>query len=53
VDTGVVMAEITVEIVGGQELVSVITRTSAEHLQLQFGDNVTVIIKSTEVMIDK
>jgi molybdopterin-binding protein len=53
VKLGGVMAEITVEIAGGQELVSVITRTSAEHLQLQAGDQVTVIVKSTEVMLAK
>jgi molybdopterin-binding protein len=45
------MAEITVELANGEELVSVITRTSAEHLSLQVGDQVTVIIKSTEVML--
>lgn len=50
---GGVMAEITVEIGGGQEITSVITRTSAERLQLQAGDHVTVIIKSTEVMLGK
>jgi molybdopterin-binding protein len=53
VKLGGVMAEITVEIAGGQELVSVITRTSAEQLQLQQGDQVTVIVKSTEVMLAK
>lgn len=50
---GGVMAEITVQIAGGQELVSVITRSSAERLGLQAGDQVTVIIKSTEVMLGK
>jgi molybdopterin-binding protein len=34
VKLGGVMAEITVEIAAGHELVSVITRTSAERLQL-------------------
>lgn len=53
VKLGGVMAEITVEIANGEELVSVITRTSAEHLSLQVGDQVTVIIKSTEVMLGK
>jgi molybdopterin-binding protein len=53
VNLGGVMAEVTVEIAGGQELVSVITRASAERLQLQAGDQVTVIIKSTEVMLGK
>jgi molybdopterin-binding protein len=53
VKLGGVMAEIAVEIAGGQELVSVITRGSAERLQLQAGDQVTIIIKSTEVMLGK
>jgi molybdopterin-binding protein len=53
VKLGGVMAEITVELANGEELVSVITRTSAEHLSLQVGDQVTVIIKSTEVMLGK
>ncbi len=53
VHLGSVMAEITVQIAGGQELVSVITRGSAERLRLQAGDSVTVIIKSTEVMLGK
>lgn len=46
------MAEVTVEI-GGQEIVSVITRGSAERLGLRQGDAVTVIIKSTEVLLGK
>jgi molybdopterin-binding protein len=39
--------------VGGQEIVSVITRSSAEHLGLVVGDDVRAIVKSTEVMILK
>jgi molybdopterin-binding protein len=50
---GGVMAEVSVEIAGGQTLVSVITRTSAERLGLQAGGKVTVISKSTEVMLGK
>jgi molybdopterin-binding protein len=53
VKLGGVMAEVTVQIAGGQGLVSVITRGSAEKLNLQAGDQVTVIIKSTEVMLGK
>jgi len=49
---GDVMAEVIVE-VGGQEVVSAITRSSAERLALQAGDAVTVVIKSTEVMLAK
>ena len=47
---GGVMAEIVVS-VGENEIVSVITRKSAEELGLSEGDEVTVIIKSTEVML--
>ena len=50
---GGVMAEITVEIAGGHELVSVITRASAERLGLKAGDQATAIIKSTEGVLGK
>jgi molybdopterin-binding protein len=52
VRTDGLMAEIVVD-VGGQEVVSVITRSSAEALRLASGDAVTVVIKSSEVMISK
>ncbi|HEU0000074.1 MAG TPA: TOBE domain-containing protein [Ktedonobacteraceae bacterium] len=51
VKLGAVMAEIVVELPDGQEIVSAITRTSAESLNLKAGDAITAIIKSTEVMI--
>jgi len=47
-----VMAEVRVTI-GDQELVSVITRSSAQRMRLQVGDEVVAVIKSTEVMIGK
>ena len=53
VKLGSVMAEVIVELSDGQEIVSAITRTSAESLNLQTGDDVVVIIKSTEVMVGK
>ena len=46
------MAEVEVRI-GDQELVSVITRSSAERLRLKIGDEVFAVIKSTEIMIGK
>ncbi len=46
------MAEVQVRI-GDQELVSVITRSSAERLGLKVGDEVFAVIKSTEIMIGK
>jgi molybdopterin-binding protein len=53
VNLGTVMAEVVVELPDGQEIVSAITRTSAESLNLKAGDVVVAIIKSTEVMIGK
>ena len=50
VKLGNVMAEVVVDI-GGNEMVAAITRQSAEGLNLQTGKPVTVIIKSTEVML--
>jgi molybdopterin-binding protein len=52
VKTGGVMAEIQVEIEPGS-VTSAITDSSREALDLHEGDQVTVIIKSTEVMIAK
>ncbi len=51
VKLGAVMAEVVVVLADGQEIVSAITRTSAESLNLKEGDDVVAIIKSTEVMI--
>ena len=39
--------------VGKNQIESVITRRSAEQLGLKKGDKVTVVIKSTEVMLQK
>jgi molybdopterin-binding protein len=51
VTLGTVMAEVTVDIGGGHEIVSAITRQSAEQLALREGDAVTVVVKATEVLI--
>jgi molybdopterin-binding protein len=52
VKLGNVMAHVVVQ-VGANQIESVITRRSAEDLKLKVGDTVTVIIKSTEVMLSK
>jgi molybdopterin-binding protein len=49
---GSVMAEVSVKIDAGA-VVAAITRSSVEALDLKAGDKVTVVIKSTEVMIAK
>lgn len=48
---GEVMAEVTVDIGGGKEIVAAITHASVEHLHLKKGSPVTAIIKSTEVIL--
>ncbi|HEV8409875.1 MAG TPA: TOBE domain-containing protein [Gemmatimonadaceae bacterium] len=47
-----VMAEVRIQI-ADQEIVSIITRSSAERLRLAVGDEVFAVVKSTEVMIAK
>ena len=51
VKPGAVMAEVVVELEGGQEVVAAITLGSAQELNLKVGDDVVAIIKSTDVMI--
>lgn len=46
------MAEVLIA-VADQELVSIVTRSSAERLALRVGDEVFAVIKSTEIMIGK
>ena len=50
VKLGGVMAEVVVR-VGENEIVSVVTRTSVEEMGLAEGDEVTAIVKSTEVLL--
>jgi molybdopterin-binding protein len=49
---GDIMAQVTVK-VGQNVIESVITRQSAEELSLKKGDEVTAVVKATEVMISK
>ncbi|HWC37427.1 MAG TPA: TOBE domain-containing protein [Acidimicrobiales bacterium] len=50
---GSVMSVVTVRLSGGEELVAAITRDSAESLALGQGDQVTAIVKATEVILSK
>jgi molybdopterin-binding protein len=52
VTLGDIMAHVVVRI-GKSQIESVITRVSAEELALKKGDTVKVVIKSTEVMLQK
>jgi molybdopterin-binding protein len=48
---GAVNSEVIVELPSGEQIVSVITKGSAEHLQLQTGKDVFVVIKASNVML--
>ena len=48
---GPVSTEVVISIAGGNEIVSTITTTSAEKLNLQAGSKVYAIIKASEVMV--
>jgi molybdopterin-binding protein len=48
---GSVNSEIVVELQGGQQLVSVITKQSADNMSLRVGGDVYAIIKASNVMI--
>ncbi|MBD2298428.1 TOBE domain-containing protein [Nostoc sp. FACHB-87] len=51
VEVGSVNTEVTVEIANGVEVTAIITKSSAENLQLSEGKEVYAIVKATDVMI--
>ena len=53
VDMGAVMANIKIEVSEPNTITAVITKESAERLGLKEGDDVSAIIKSTEVIVGK
>ena len=48
---GAVNSEIVIEVTGGVEMVSIITKSSAERLGLKPGNPVYAIVKASNVMI--
>jgi molybdopterin-binding protein len=48
---GAVNTEVSVELSGGAEVVSIITRDSAERLALTVGKTVYAVMKASDVMI--
>jgi molybdopterin-binding protein len=48
---GAVNTEVTVELPGGTELVSIITKVSADKLSLTEGKTVYAVIKASDVMV--
>jgi molybdopterin-binding protein len=48
---GAVNSEVIIELPGGQEITSIITKQSAHHLGLADGKTVYAIIKASEVIV--
>ena len=48
---GIVNSEVIIELPGGVEVVSIITKHSAEALELAVGKEVYAVIKASDVMI--
>ena len=51
VEHGAVNSEVTLELAGGIQIISIITKQSAEQLQITAGKEVYALIKATDVMI--
>ncbi len=51
IQLGTVMAMVTLELDGGQQVTAAITRAAVEELGLSVGMRAAAVIKSTEVMI--
>jgi molybdopterin-binding protein len=49
---GAILAEVIIDI-GGSEVAAIITKSSAESLDLKVGDGVFAVVKATEVMVGK
>lgn len=52
VKKGMIMAEVTIEVSPGVEIVAAITTNSVERLGLAPGKEAKVVIKATSVMLD-
>ncbi len=48
---GAVNTEVVVELPGGQEIVSIITKHSAESMSLSVGKGVYAVVKASDVLI--
>jgi molybdopterin-binding protein len=51
VSPGAVNTEVTLELPGGAQVVSIITKSSADRLKLVVGKEVYAVIKASDVMI--
>jgi len=48
---GQILTEVVIELAGGIEITSLITKSSAERLKLSEGKTITTVIKASNVMV--
>lgn len=48
---GIVNTEVTLEIAPGVEVVSIITKSSADQMHLSLGKEAYIVVKATDVMV--
>jgi len=48
---GAVNSEVVIELPGGMEIVSIITKSSAESMELAVGKEVYAVVKASNVMV--
>jgi molybdate transport system regulatory protein len=51
VEVGTVMTVVKVDLAGGQQITSSVTKEAVDELGIKVGSPVTVVVKSTEVML--
>ena len=51
ISPGAVNTEVVIKLSGGEEIVSIITKQSAETLGLNVGSNVYAVVKASNVMV--
>lgn len=51
ITTGAVNAEVVIALPGGEQIVSVITKTSSKSLKLKTGTPVVAVIKASDVLV--
>jgi molybdopterin-binding protein len=51
VEHGAVNSEVTLELAGGAQIVSIITKSSAERLGLKAGRDAYAVVKASDVLI--
>ncbi len=51
INAGAVNTEVTIDLEGGGQIVSIITKASAERLRLQTGARAYAVVKASDVII--